>query len=110
MIAQRLTFVFTANNPRRRSNGTTLGDEHVQHRWQHRGHQIEPVRRSIAEPVLDQIGDLLRRPGGDEMSASSRHIAQKLTQRGFLAAHETDDHLGAAARGLHRGGVGEILG
>src|SRR5689334_4803208 len=36
-------------------------------------------------------------------------VGEQLPQSRLLAPHQADDHLGAAARGLDRAGVGEVL-
>ncbi len=110
MLPQRLPGVFSAEQSASTQQRHQLGDEHFQHRRQHRRHQVKSVAGAIVEPVLEQIGDLLRRSRRDEMSPCAGHIAQQLTQGRLLAANEADDHLGAAACRLDLGGIGEILG
>src|SRR5438477_634984 len=65
---------------------------------------------AFGNPILDQIGDRLRRAGGDEMSASAGAIAEQLPQGRLVPPHQVQDHLGAAARRLDRAGIGKILG
>ncbi len=44
------------------------------------------------------------------MTAGAGEVAQQLAQGRFLAAHQADDHLGAAAGGFDQSGIGEVLG
>jgi hypothetical protein len=69
MLAQHLARVGGAEQPAPLQQRDHLGAEHVEHRRQDRRHDVEAVGGAIAEPVLDQIGDLLRRAGGGEMAA-----------------------------------------
>ena len=52
---------------------------------------------------------MLRRARRDEMPARAGHVAEQLPQRRLLPPHQADDHLGAAARRLHCGRIGEVL-
>ena len=108
MVAQHRAAVFGAEEAAALQHRDNLGGERVELRRQQRRHDVEPVRGAAGEPVLDQIGDLLRRPGGDVMAARAGEIAEQLPQGRLVAPHQVDDHLGAAARRLDRAGVGEI--
>jgi hypothetical protein len=51
--------------------------EHVELRRQYRRHDVEPVGGAVGEPVLDQIGDLFRGAGGNEMATRSGQILRR---------------------------------
>src|SRR5260370_974405 len=98
MLAKHRSPVFSAEQPPPLQDRDHLGAKHVELRRQQRRHDIEPVGRTVLEPVLDKIGDLLGRPGGDVMSARAGKIPAQLPPWRLVAPPQTDDHLGAAAR------------
>src|SRR4051795_11288675 len=48
-------------------------------------------RRAVTEPVLDDVGDLLRRAGDAEMAACAGKVRQQLPQRRLLPPHQVQD-------------------
>src|SRR5262249_2312833 len=98
MLTQRLALIGRAEPPAPLQQRDHLRAEDVQHRRQQRRHDVEAVSRAIGEPLLDQVGDLLRRAGKGEMAASTGKTRQQLPQRWLLSSHQAQDHLGPAAR------------
>src|SRR5467141_2564525 len=80
MLAQHCPGVFGPEQPAPLQNRDHLGAEHVELRRQQRRHDIEPVRGAVCEPILDQLGNLFRGPGGDKMPARTGQIAEQLPQ------------------------------
>jgi len=78
MLAQRCPLVFGAKQPAPLQDRDDLGAENLELRRQQRRHDVEPVRRPVGKPVLDQIGDLLGRPRRDEMPPRAGEISQQL--------------------------------
>src|SRR5439155_22693275 len=109
MLAQHRSLVFSAEQPPLLEDRDHLGAKHVKLRRQQWRHNIEPVGRTVLEPVLDKIGDLVGGAGGDVMPARAGKISEQLAQCRLVAPHQTDDDFGAAARGLYQTRVREIF-
>ena len=108
MGAQGGALVRRAEQPAPLQQRHDLRDEHVEHLRQHRWHQVEAVGNAVLHPILHEIGHLLRRALESEMPPRAGELGQQLPQCRLLLTHETNDHLGAAARSLDRLRVGKI--
>ena len=109
MIAQHTARIGGTEQPALLQDRNHLGAEHVQHRRQQRRHDVKAVRRAIGEPVLNEIGHLLRCAREGEVAPRAGEVRQQLPQGRLLAPHQAQDDLGAAARCLHRSRVREIV-
>src|SRR5262245_22427833 len=95
--AQRFSFVFGSEQSAALQDRNDLGNEHVEHFRQDRRHQVEPISHAAADPVLHEIGHLLRRSFEHEMAARAGELCQQLAKRRAMLSDKSDDHLGAAA-------------
>src|SRR5262245_15022977 len=67
MLAQRLSGIGCTKQSTTLQQWDDLPVEGVQHRRQHRGHDVEAIRRAVGKPVFDKVGDLLGRASKREM-------------------------------------------
>ena len=81
MLTQGLARIGGAEQAAPLQDRDHLRAEDVQHRRQQRRHDVEAVRRAVGEPVLDQIGNLLRRASKGEMAAGAGEVGEQLPQR-----------------------------
>ena len=107
--AQRLALVGGAEQAALLQERHNLGNEHVEDLRQHRRHQVESVRNAIVDPILHQIGNLLRRTFEGEMATGAGELREQLPQRWTLLSDKSHDHLGSASGGLVGARVGEVL-
>ena len=79
IFAQRLAFVFGAEQAAPLQFGDHHVDEIVEPAWQERRHDVEAVAAILAEPLFHHVGDGLRRAIDDRLGARAgdprRHLA-----------------------------------
>ena len=75
-------------------------DEVVEPARQGRRHDVEAVRGAAGEPVLQLVGDLVRRAGEDAVPASAGEAIEQLPDRQVLAPGQVDDQLEPALAAL----------
>ena len=74
MVTQHRPCVLGPKQAAPLQNRHDFANEHVELRRQYRRHHVEPVGGAVGEPVLDQISDLFRGAGGNEMATRSGQI------------------------------------
>ena len=108
MLAQSLALVVRAKQPALLQQRITSALKTSNCAGRSGGMMLKPSRGSLGEPILDQIGDLLRRAGGGEMAAGAGEVTEQLPQCRPAPPHQVQDNLGPAARRLYRAGLREV--
>lgn len=84
VIAQRAAGVILAEKPALAQDRYDIIGKHIESAGQPRWHHVEAVGSAILKPVLDIIGDLLRRPCDNPVSSPARKTLHQLTNGRFL--------------------------
>ena len=108
VFPQRSAFILRAEASAALEDGDHFIGKHVQHLRQQQGHDIEPVRGAVIDPIFDRVCDLFRGAGNDEMPAGAREFSEKLAHGQAFPFNRTNDQFRSPARGLALGRVGEI--
>src|SRR5688572_740541 len=95
VLTQGLAFVFSPEATASLEDRNDLLCEHFQLPRQNRRHDVEPVRGTAVDPILDSIGDLLWRAGHDEVTTGSGKLGEKLPHGQPLPPNRTDDQFSA---------------
>src|SRR5262245_32211768 len=109
MLAQSCSSVFGAKQSASLLQRDHFGAGEVKLRWLQRRHAVEPVGRTIDEPVAYEIGVLVACTGQDVVAAGTGTVAQQLPQGRLVAPHQIEDYLGAAARRFDRARIGKVF-
>ena len=77
IVAQRRPFVFGAEEAAPLQLGNQMVDDVIQPAREDERHDVEPVRRARREPLLEIVGDPLRRAVDDAMGAGARDAPKR---------------------------------
>ncbi len=102
MGAQRPAGIVGAEQPAPLEDRHHLVDEGGEAVRGNRRHDVEAVGGALLDPAFDMVGDRFRGAGQHLVAAPAGEAAQQLAQRRALALDQSEDHLRAALRPLHR--------
>ena len=85
VVAQRGSCVLRAEQPASAQDRHDLLDEDLDPPGQPRRHHVEAVGGALLGPLLDRVGDLVRRAGDDPVAARAGEPVAQLAERGVLA-------------------------
>jgi hypothetical protein len=100
VLAESAAGVFGAEQAACAQDGHHVICEELKSTRQRRGHHVESIRGSGAEPVLDRVGHLCRRSGEGAMAAPAAEPRDQLPDGQVLPPSQGDDQGVAALRTL----------
>ena len=80
--------------------GTTCSTNDLEAAGQPRRHDVEAVGGTGLGPLLDRVGDLLRRAGDDAVAARAGEPVQQLADRRLFAVDDVERPAGSGCRSL----------